>query len=384
MGKSIYIIAGEHSGDLIGSRVIASLREIDNDIIIHGVGGPLMIKEDFTSLFDMNHIGLMGFIEIIPNLFKIIGLISKTVEDICSKNPDIVVTIDSPGFCYRVVSAVKRLRPDIKTLHIVAPSVWAYKPKRANKFAKVYDHLLTLFPFEPKYFQDVGMEATCIGHPALEQDFINKNSDFRKAYNIRDDQKLIVVTPGSRLGEIKRHLPVFIPALDLLSEYIDDMVVCFVTKEHERSIKGCLKGALFRSIIVGDNERLRAYSAADLALAKSGTNTLELSASKIPIVIAYKMHPITFLILKAMIKIKYASIVNIIADKAIIPEFIQFDCTVINLFIELKKLLQNKNLADIQVQEALKILRTIGFEQKLGASKNAAKIIMKVIESKTL
>lgn len=367
----IYIIAGESSGDFIGEKVIDAIKSLKDNIKFIGIGGPKIIKAgSLSSLFPISQINLMGFFEILPHIFKLNKLIKNTVNDIISNDPDILVTIDSPGFTYRVAKEVRRIKPSLKILHIVAPSVWAYKPGRAKKFAKVYDHLLALLPFEPPYFTKLGLNCTYIGHPILEQPFIqDKHQDL--------NQKIIAVTPGSRKAEILRHMPIFIQSLNILVKDIKNIKVIFVLSD--LSFMPLLKNLLVRANFSFDFSinRLKIFGIADVALAKSGTNTLEIAASKTPLVVAYKMHPISFLILRCMIKVKYASLINIIADKEISPEFIQNKCTPKNIANSLKELLRNQEIAFAQVQESTKILDKLGFNNtSQKPSYLAAKVIL--------
>ena len=217
----LYLIAGENSGDFIGSHLMKSLRHLNgvdaSKIEFSGIGGFNMQQEGIDSLFSIEHINLMGFFEVLPHLFRISKLINKTVEDIVSRNPDMLITIDSPGFTYRVAERVREIAPHIKLVHIVAPSVWAYKPGRAKKYAKIYDHLLTLLPFEPEYFIAEGLKSSCIGHPVLEQVFFQGSPSLRAEMNVRENAKIIAVTPGSRKGEIRRHMPIIRKVFDQLS-----------------------------------------------------------------------------------------------------------------------------------------------------------------------
>ncbi len=208
----LYFIAGEHSGDFIGAKIIKSLKELKNkkdDVSFWGVGGPQIEAQGIKSLFDFNRINLMGFVEVIPHILEIRKLINLTVQDIISKDVDVLVTIDSPGFTLRVAKKIRRLAPKIKLVHVVAPSVWAYKENRAKKYAKIYDKLLTLFPFEVQYFTKYGLDTECIGHPILEQHFEPK---LLKSFYITDT-KTICVTPGSRKNEIARHMPTIVNSL---------------------------------------------------------------------------------------------------------------------------------------------------------------------------
>lgn len=374
----IYVIAGEKSGDFIGGLLMKALREVGrknhNKIEFHGVGGENMESSGLKSLFPLEEINLMGFVEVIPHIFRINKLINRTVKDIIDNNPKTLVTIDSPGFTFRVAKKIKKLAPHIKLVHIVAPSVWVYKPGRAQKYADIYDHMLTLLTFEPKYFTQLGLASTCIGHPVLEQDFYKSSGKLRKEMKIEDDVKAIAVTPGSRRGEIVRHMPIIKDIFNKLS-VMHKIKVIFVQSEESNVtlISEFLRDARFNYSFSTD--RLQAFAASDCALAKSGTNTLEIAASGTPMVIGYKLNPVTFTILKLFIKIKFASLINIIANREIIPEYIQSDFDVDYVALSISNLLNDDQKAKKQVDESKKVLKSLGLGAKEKPSMIAAKII---------
>lgn len=381
--KKIYIIAGEHSGDFIGSQLIKSLKNNISAPILeyHGIGGTLMEKEGIKSLFAFNQINLVGFFEIIPHIFKLKKLINQTVNDIVEKKPDILVTIDSPGFTYRVAAMVKKVAPDIKLVHIVAPSVWAYKPKRAVKYARLYDQLLTLFPFEPEYFTIHGLKASCIGHPIIEQEFYTDPQELRRTMGITGAEKIIAVTPGSRQGEIKRHMPIIRESLDALA-ITHNIKAIFVQSDDSNMqyIGKHLEGAKFAFTF--STERLKAFAVSDCALAKSGTNSFEIAASSTPMIVGYKLNFITYLFVKMMIKVKYACLLNIIANKEIVPEYIQSKFTAKNITAALTYLLKSGKKDSMQLIELKKILKSIGFAASSAhkPSEVAAQVIIDMIK----
>lgn len=373
----LYLIAGEASGDLIGGKIMSALRTSVSNIEFTGIGGKDMEAQGIKSLFPINRISLMGFMEIIPHIFKLKRLINLTVEDIIQKKPDALLTIDSPGFTYRVASLVRKKAPYIKLIHTVAPSVWAYKPKRAIKYAALYDSLLTLLPFEPSYFTEYGLDTHFIGHPALERHFYTKNDDLRQELGLPLDKKIIAVTPGSRKGEIRRHMPIIVESLERIAA--QNIQVIFIQQDENNIslIKDYLNGVTFDYIF--SSNPLKAFAASDAALAKSGTNTLEIAASGTPMVTFYKLNPITFFILKTMIKIKYACLINIIADKELIPEYIQSDFTAANIAKALNTFLSNNILSYDQTHEAQTILTSIGLNRQEPPSSRAAKIIAAIL-----
>lgn len=371
----IYFIAGEQSGDYIGSRIISALKDLSSskDIPIEftGIGGDLMQNQGINSLFPISEINLMGFAEVIPHIRKISKLIDSTIEDIAYHNPDIVITIDSPGFTKRVASQVRNHLPKIKLIHVVAPSVWAYKPGRAKKYAAIYDYLFTLFPFEPPYFQEVGLPASCMGHPIFEQEFSLDNKDLRKKMNFAKEDKIIAVTPGSRKSEIKRHMPIIAGALSRIAE-TRNIHAIFVqnNEENVNLISKFLEGAGFRYSFSTD--RLGSFAVADVALAKSGTNNLEIAASGSAQIIGYKMNFLTYALIKSMIKIRFACIINILADKEIIPEYIQADFNQDNIVLAISDFLDDPQKIESQIHESAKLLRKMGFASEGGAPSEIA------------
>lgn len=387
----VYLIAGEISGDFIGSHLIESLKNLykieGENIDFVGVGGGSMEKAGIKkSLFPIKQISLIGFTEILPHLFKITKLIKQVVRDIEQQKPNLLITIDSPGFTYRVVQKIRKLRPHLKILHIVAPTVWAYKPSRALKYAKVYDYLFVLLPFEPPYFQKLGLDCRYIGHPVIEQNFYEGQSkkqlreELQIYYNdltpkINWDTKILSVTCGSRKGEIVRHMPVFVEAINIISNQYPKLLVIFVLADmdHQVLLKPFLTTVDFCYIF--STERLKIFAASDIALAKSGTNTLEIAACNTPMVVAYKLNLLSYWLIKFLIKVNYISLINIVADREILPELIQYNCTSSKIAKTLISLLANREQADRQLKESRKILIELGFNSIHSPSNIAATII---------
>lgn len=320
--KKIYLIAGEASGDNIGAKLMRALREKNLEVEFYGIGGDKMRLEGMKVLFPSKEIAIMGFFEVILHIFSLLKRIKQTVEDIIKIQPDIIVTIDSPGFCFRVAKQVKAL-VSCNLIHYVAPTVWAYKPERAKEIAKIYDHLLVILPFEPKYFEAEGLSTSFVGHPAIESLKIFPKEVFRSKFNISEDSLLLCLAPGSRLQEIKALLPIFLKAIKLINAKI---TVAIPTHEHlKETIREYNKENL-PLILVKEEDKESLFSAADLVLTKSGTITTELAFYQTPMVVAHKINDISYLLLKRMIKVKYVTIINLLAKKELIPELLQKDC----------------------------------------------------------
>jgi lipid-A-disaccharide synthase len=368
----VYIIAGEASGDFLGSRLLQHLKSSNPAIEFKGIGGKLMQDAGLTSLFPIEKISLMGFFEILPHILGLRKLIKLTIRDIQEYKPSLLITVDSPGFTYRVAKKIRELEPGVKLVHVVAPSVWAYKPRRAEKYATIYDHLLTLLPFEPPYFTKLGLSCTYIGHPILEQNFYSKDSQTVQ-------YPTVCVTAGSRKGEIMRHTPIFVAALNILSQKYHDLRAVFVlaSLEHQNLIEPFLKESLFAYSFT--TAKLEAYASSDIALAKSGTNTLEIAASKTPMIVAYKVNFWSYLIIRSIIRIKYVSLINIINNQEIIPEFIQANCAAGKISNSLINLLEQPAVATQQVEKSIQTLRALGLNQEPTPSEKAADMILKFV-----
>jgi lipid-A-disaccharide synthase len=375
----IYIIAGEASGDIYGARLIQSLRNLSNEPLeFFGIGGDKMLDTGFHSLFPMSEISIMGFVEILRHIPNVLKRINQTVEDIKTIRPDVVITIDSPGFCCRI--AKKLQNENIKLIHYVAPTVWAYKPKRAAKFARLFDHLLVILPFEPPYFEEVGLPCTYIGHPITETIIPAKSSSFREKYNISADDTVICLMPGSRTMEVLRLLPIFLKASQLLI-YAPNLKLVIPTIP---ALKGLVEKLVALSpvqaiILDNESEKYAAYNASNAAIVKSGTGTLEVSMAGCPMVIAYKISAISYWMIKFMVKIKYANLINLILNKELIPEFLQNNCTPFLLAQSVDGLLNNENLRQQQIHESKAVLGQLGQGQAITPSDKAAKAVLALI-----
>ncbi len=310
--KKIYMIAGEPSGDFLGAKIMQKVSQIEN-VKVFGVGGDLMKCAGLDSLINIEQISVGGIAEIVPHIFAIKRLIEYVAENIVETKPDILLTIDSPGFCFRVAKIVRRKDPSIKLVHFVAPSVWAWRPKRAKKLAELYDHLLTLFDFEPPYFTKYGLKTTFVGHPAIDE-FEQNNVP---------KQDLLLVLPGSRKQEVKTLLPIFLETL----KYLSFERIVIPTLPNLTNLVSSIAREDNVEIVSNEMQKKELFQRAKCAIVASGTATLQLALSGCPMVCCYKLSPLTYHIVKSLIKTKYISLVNIILDRCVIPELIQNECT---------------------------------------------------------
>ncbi len=332
--KKIYLIAGEASGDNIAAKLMKQLKNIMPEVEFFGVGGEKMEAEGLNLFFSSREIAYMGFLEIVPHILKIIRRINQTAKNIELVNPDMVITIDSPGFSFRVA---KKIKEKTKLVHYVAPTVWAYKPDRAKKIAQLYNHLLVILPFESSYFTQEGLPTTFVGHPAIEDLKIYPRQEFREKYHVNDQDFLFCITPGSRKQEIKTLLPIFLQALDLLNK---EAVLAIPTQQHHfELVKSICKER--KVIIVDESDKLALFSSCDFCLTKSGTVTTELAFYKIPMVIAHKINKISHWLLKKLVQVKYVTIINLLANEEVIPELLQEDCTPQKIALQINKEMTN-------------------------------------------
>lgn len=327
----VYLITGEPSGDLLGSRLMRALKKQTNgNVEFMGVGGETMQAEGLTSLFDIKDLAVMGLLEVLPGLPKILRHMKNVIADIQIKQPDIIVTIDSYSFCARIHKKLKKAKCTIPHVHYVAPQVWAWKKGRAKTVAKFIDHMFCLLPSEPAYFTPYGMATTFVGHPVIEGGASKGNGQaFRKNHLISQQTMVITMLPGSRKNEVAYLLPIFKQAVEQFAQTHPDICVVVPTVQTVcKQIKTMLKGWSIPFIVVeGEPDRYDAFAASNIAIAASGTVSLELAMADVPHLIAYKVNKLTGLLARILLKIKYVNLINILSGREIIPELLQDNCT---------------------------------------------------------
>jgi lipid-A-disaccharide synthase len=378
----VYFVTGEPSGDLLASSLMKALREKVPDVEFYGVGGETMKSYGFNSLFNMSELTVMGFFEVVPKLPLILKRLKQTVVDIEKIAPDIIITVDSWGFVSALLSRLKKKNISIPKLHYVAPQVWAWKKGRAKNVAKLTDRLMTLLPYEPKYFEKYGLKCDFVGHPVVENriDEIDA-ADFRTRYNIPPNACILSVLPGSRNSEVKRLIPVFMEATGILSTKIDDLFVVIPTVETVAAevSKAFKSSDIPYRIITGRNERYAAFKQSIAAIAASGTVSLELASCKTPHVIAYKFNPLTNFLADIFVNVKYANLINMLCDKEIIPEFLLDECRadlIANKTIELT----DKKIAEKMIAETDAGLQKLRLPEIMPSEK-AAEIVIEILSS---
>jgi len=330
--KKIFILTGEASGDKLASKVIAKLKNINPNIEYLSVGGENLKAIGIKSIYDLKEITYLGFTQVLLNIFQINNKINKTVKAIIDFNPDVLFTVDSPDFTLRVAERVKKKNLNIKTVHYVAPQVWVWREGRVKKIKKFIDHILLLFSFEKPYFDKEHVSCEFVGHPLLDdkkKDKIDINQVVGK--NIA----LISIFPGSRISEITLLTPILLNFIKLMSAKHSDITFVFhSTREHSELIHTYIKKTDLKNCEIVSDEKIKAHllRKSIFAISKSGTVSLEICNAKIPSIIIYKMSFINFLIIKILIKVKYANIINIAANEEVIPELLQSKCNAKNIY----------------------------------------------------
>ena len=361
--KKIFVLTGEPSGDKLASKVIAQLKISRSDIKYLSVGGEHLKALGIKSLYDLEEVTYLGFTRVLLNIFKIRKKINETVKEIVKFKPDILFSVDSPDFTLRVAKEVKKLDPNIKTIHFVAPQVWVWRERRVKQLKSFLNHVLLLFPFEKKYFEKEGIQCTFTGHPLLEE---QGKSKVDISQIIKENKKIFSIYPGSRLSEINVLTPILFEFVKMMNEKYKDLFFAFhSTAEHVQLIQNLLLKENFKNCGAIGDEKIKSHilKSSMFAVAKSGTISLEICNAKIPSVIIYKMGMINFFIVKMLVKIKFANIINIAAEEEVIPELLQSKCNPKDIYNTVDKLLSNKQALENQVNKSQEIISNFKTER---------------------
>jgi len=343
-GPLVFIVAGEPSGDALGGRIMAAMRAQTGDAArFAGVGGPAMAAQGLIPLFGMGELSVMGVSEVARHLPRLFRRLHQAVDGAETLKPDVVVTIDAPDFNLRLARRLRHLGCPL--VHVVAPSVWAWRPGRARAMARVLDHLVVLLPFEPPYFDRVGLANTFVGHPVTEEGIAAADgAALRRRLGVSDDRPLLAVLPGSRSQEAERLMPVFRAAYARLRRQHPSLhaVIPAAPAVADEVMR---MAALWRdpvSVVAGAEARHQALMASRAALAASGTVVLEVAAAGLPMVVAYKVAPLTGLLGHLLIRVPHVSLVNLVAGEGVVPERLQERCHARGLARELDVLLRDE------------------------------------------
>ena len=368
MKKKIFIITGEASGDKLASKIVSYFDKKKYSIL--ATGSENLKSKNIKLLFNSSSIAFMGIKDIFVNFFYIIKKINFTINSISKFKPNVIFSIDAPDFSFLIEKKIKKKFPNIKVVHLVAPSIWAWRESRAKSFRKFIDHMLLLFPFEVSIFNKWNIKNTFVGHPFFE------NKINYKKFFLPKNKKLITLCPGSRISEIKIFMPIFIKLISAINfKFNNNYIFHFpVPKNRVKLVKSYLSNKL--EFFLSDHEDKKNFYIKNsiLSVAKSGTISLDVCKNKCPLITIYKTSMINYFFIKPLVNVKYGNIINIAANKEIIPELIQNNCTVEKIFLLVCSFIGNKKIREQNVQNYSKILNTFKKE-------NSNKIISDIIKS---
>ena len=377
--KKIFVLTGEPSGDKLASTVISKLKQNNSDIEYSCVGGAHLNSLGIKSIYNLKEVTYIGFTSVFLNLFKIKKKINETVDKIIEFKPDVLFSVDSPDFTLRVAEKVKKINPNIKTVHYVAPQVWIWREGRVKKLKKFLDHILLLFNFEKKYFDKENINNTFVGHPLLEK---TNRAKTDLSNLIKKEKKIISLFAGSRSSETSILLPILIDFIKLMNDkYNDYLFVFHATEENKNYINDNIKSTNLDNIEVISDENIKSQilSNSVFAVSKSGTVSLEICNANVPSIIIYKMNFLNFMIVKFLVKIKYANIINIINNKEVIPELIQDECNPKEIFKSVVYFLKNPSLIDKQISDFSNTLNEI--RSKTSSAEEATSVLSSYLVS---
>lgn len=369
----LFLIAGEPSGDRLGAALMQGLRELQPDVEFAGIGGPLMQAQGLQSLFAMDELSIMGIAEVLPKYRHLKRRIREAAVAALAVDPAAVITIDSPDFCLRVAALLKAERPDLRTIHYVAPSVWAWRPKRAGKMAQVIDHVLALLPFEPPLMRAAGMSCDFVGHPVVSEPLAS--TDERAMMS--GIGPLMLALPGSRRAEVRRLAPVISDVLARIKAVHPLVRVALPTLGSIEPLVRDLSAnwPVAPQIITDPAVKRAAFAAADVALAASGTVSLELAANACPMVIAYDMHPLTLWLMRRAALVDTVTLVNLVSETRVVPEFIGANCRADLISPALLALLENPHSQDAAMRLTMERLGQGGDPPGLRAARSVLSVL---------
>ena len=372
--KKIFILTGEPSGDKLASSVISKLKMFNSDIQYLSVGGKHLNSLGIKSIYELREITFIAFTDILINIFKIKKKINQTVEKILEFKPDILFSVDSPDFTLRVAQKVKKINPKIKTIHFIAPKVWAWREGRVKKMKKYLDHILLLFKFEKKYFDKENLLNTFVGHPLLD----DENKDNVKLDNLINDKNIYIsLFAGSRISEIKIHAPILFEFINKLNKKESNFNFVFHSIEkHKVYLNNLLSKENIHNVEVISDDKIKneILKKSKFAIVKSGTVSLEVSKLSIPSIIIYKMNFINYFLAKLFLKIKFANMINIINDREIIPELIQKDCNSNEIFNSVYYFLKKPELIEKQILDVKAAINDL--KSSSSSSEKVSKILL--------
>jgi lipid-A-disaccharide synthase len=378
VSKNVMIIAGEASGDLHGANLARELKILDSDLLLSGIGGAGMAGSGVNLFYDISNLAVMGIIEVISRLKDIRAAMNILENRFKIERPDLLILIDYPGFNLELARRAKKY--GIPILYYISPKIWAWREGRIKRIKKYVDRMAVILPFEKKFYQGHGVDVDFVGNPLLDQVHATLTpAEFKTRYDIESDATVIGIMPGSRRQEIARLLPLFMQSAVKLNSEIKKCVFLLPlasTLSEDEIKEHCRRVDRLLDIRIIKDERYAAMAVCDAAMAASGTLTMELAILKVPMVVCYRVSLVSYLLAKPFIKVKYASLVNLVAEKEVVPELLQYKATPENIYKGILPMLLNMHVAEAMQQELAKVRAQLG---EPGASKRAAKLAMEMM-----
>lgn len=381
----IFIVAGETSGDNLAGRLMSALkRKTAGHVRFAGVGGPQTAAQGLKSLYPMSDLSVIGLAEVLPHLPRLVRRINQTAAEARRLTPDAVVTVDSASFSMRLAHQLRG--SGIPIVHYVAPQLWAWRPGRAKKLGRRVNHIMALLPFEAAFFAKYGIPSTYVGHPAIESGVDRGDGPgFRERHGLPPDATVLCVLPGSRGSEVRRLLPVFGEALlSLKATYPDLRIVIPVAHAAAELVGAMTRDWPFQVVFAEMEERFDAFAASNAAMAKSGTVTLELALAGVPMVVAYKVSATTaFLVRRMGVSVEHASLVNLLAGRTVVPEYLQEQCTAPRIAEAVAEVLGSKEVRAKQLLGFREVAKALG-DVDPPPSERAAKVVLDIIQAREI
>ncbi|WP_455372230.1 lipid-A-disaccharide synthase [Limibacillus halophilus] len=384
----VFLIAGEPSGDQLGARLMAALKqETGGAVRFSGVGGPLMEAEGMKSSIPMGELAVMGIVEVLPQALNILRRMRETAEEALAAKPDLYLSIDMPDFGLGVAKRLRAAGVTFPLVHYVAPQVWAWKAKRAEKMVFL-DHLLVLLPFEPPYFEKHGLATSFVGHPVVEiSGEAGDPREFLTRQGLDPDAPTLCLLPGSRKMEVNRLLSLFRETVDLLLPRVPGLqvVVPTVSTVAERVRLDLASWSLPSAVVEGQENKRDAFASSLAALAASGTVAVELAAAGLPAIISYKVNALSAAVARRVLKVRFASLINILLDREVQPEYLQEKATPAALSAALLTLIENPAAREAQrdaVRPALEMLGAGGLPPSHRAARKVLELAGRPVEQK--